>query len=152
MNVRLSAPSRKHSYLLHFIALLKMIASFSIKRYVLYTLAFAGLLRPVCCTASSGCGLANQTGGDFTIVSGGTTRQYRLNLPNNYNPNTATGLLLSYHGNSRTNIYQESLTAFSDPNVNPNLIAVYPQGLGVSTILAMHFQYPILLQIADPVS
>lgn len=69
---------------------------------------------------------------NHTITSGGRTRSYLLHIPSDYSPDTPTPLILSFHGNSRTASYQESLSQFSDPHFNPSWLAVYPQGLGNS--------------------
>ena len=121
-----------------------MVSSLSYSKYGLYALTFAGTLGLSYRHRSSGCGIPNQTGGDFIIKSGNVSRQYRLNLPVSYDPNTATGLLLSFHGNDRTNTDQESITSFSDDSVNPHYIAVYPQGLDVRITLAIQTRILIL--------
>lgn len=79
-----------------------------------------------------GCGKQHQTGQstDVTMTSSGTSRQYRIHLPSNYDTNNPAPVIISYHGNEQSMTVQESLTRFSDESVNPDMIAVYPQGLG----------------------
>lgn len=84
-----------------------------------------------------GCGIvhsslpgANST--VLTIPSSGGQRKFLVHVPSSYNIYKPTGVIFSYHGNSRTAQYQESLSRFSDPSFNPDHIAVYPQGLNNS--------------------
>ena len=84
-----------------------------------------------------GCGvshdsLAGANSTLFTISSSGGERQFLVHVPANYDADAPTGLIVSYHGNSRTASYQESLSQFSDPTFNSDLIAVYPQGINNS--------------------
>ncbi|KAF2173769.1 carbohydrate esterase family 1 protein [Zasmidium cellare ATCC 36951] len=65
----------------------------------------------------------------ITITSSGRSRTFLLHIPTNYNT-TARGLILSYHGRGKTAASQEQLSSFSDPYFNPDLLAVYPQGVG----------------------
>ncbi|CZT14543.1 related to poly(3-hydroxybutyrate) depolymerase [Ramularia collo-cygni] len=90
-------------------------------------------------TKSPGCGRALGTnirrGGtgqsnSLSITSNGVTRTFLLHIPTNYDVNDARGLVFSFHGRSRTAVSQEALSSFSDPYFNPDLLAVYPQGLG----------------------
>ena len=85
----------------------------------------------------SGCGidhasLAGANSTVFTIASSGGDREFLVHVPLHYDANNPTGLILSYHGNSRTMYYQESLSQFSDEQYNPDWIAVYPQGVNNS--------------------
>ena len=88
--------------------------------------------------SSQGCGLSLPgcltPGGDstsFTIQSSGGNRSYLLYIPVEYQINTPAPLVFSFHGNDRTSYEQEALSQFSDPTINNNYIAVYPQGLDV---------------------
>lgn len=66
------------------------------------------------------------------IPSGGTNRSYRIYIPSSYDSTTPTPLILSYHGATENARDQEKQSNFSNPFVNPDMIAVYPQGLNVS--------------------
>lgn len=87
-------------------------------------------------SGTPGCGidhsaLAGASSKNFTIESSGGTRSFLVHVPKNYESSTATGMVLSYHGNSRTAQSQEKLSLFSNRTLNPDWIAVYPQGVGV---------------------
>ncbi|KAJ6090186.1 hypothetical protein N7486_009001 [Penicillium sp. IBT 16267x] len=55
-----------------------------------------------------------------------TDRDYRLYIPSNYSPENATALYISLHGANRDMVKQERLSQFSNPQFNPDGIAVYP--------------------------
>lgn len=89
-------------------------------------------------TKSSGCGRA--LGGSITrggtgssnslsITSNGITRTFLPHIPTNYDVNDARGLVFSWHGRTRSALSQEALSSFSDPYFNPDMLAVYPQGI-----------------------
>lgn len=81
---------------------------------------------------ADGCGKSHNSGstnGPFTIQSGGIDRQYIIHVPSSYDPSSKTPLILSYHGRNRTMYEQETLSQFSDETLNPDMLAVYPQGL-----------------------
>ncbi|KAG6005767.1 hypothetical protein E4U21_007718 [Claviceps maximensis] len=82
-----------------------------------------------------GCGTKHTFAGstrEFTFDSNGHSRAYRLHLPSKYAADTATPLLLAFHGNGKNIVEFESETRFSDESVNPNMIAVYPVGFNGS--------------------
>jgi len=86
---------------------------------------------------TSGCGIAHSSllganSTTWTIASSGVERKFLVYVPSTYNAHQPTGVIFSYHGNSRTAQYQETLSRFSDPAFNPDHIAVYPQGLNNS--------------------
>lgn len=62
-------------------------------------------------------------------TSAGTQRTYLLHIPTNYSANTPTPLLFSFHGRSDTGSMQEQISQFSDESYNPNMLAVYPDGM-----------------------
>lgn len=88
---------------------------------------------------SSGCGKAVPSGmkkgglGSSNRISfkttSGTTRSFLLHIPTSYSVNSATGLIFSFHGHTQTGAEQERLSQFSDESFNPNMLAVYPDGL-----------------------
>ncbi|KAF7713578.1 Feruloyl esterase [Penicillium ucsense] len=55
-------------------------------------------------------------------------REYRLHIPTNYDKDKPTPLYFSFHGATRDMNEQESLSQFSNPEFNPNGIAIYPNG------------------------
>jgi poly(3-hydroxybutyrate) depolymerase len=73
-------------------------------------------------------GASHQT--EFT-QSDGTARTYLIHIPSNYDKNTPTPLILSFHGRGKNSSEQEGLSQFSNEDWNPNGIAVYPQGIKV---------------------
>ncbi|KEF56532.1 uncharacterized protein A1O9_06720 [Exophiala aquamarina CBS 119918] len=85
---------------------------------------------PGCGTSHSSLLGANST--SWTIPSSGSERKFLVHVPSTYNAHKPTGVIFSYHGNSRNAQYQETLSQFSDPSFNPDHIAIYPQGLNNS--------------------
>lgn len=58
-------------------------------------------------------------------------RDFAVWLPKTYSKNTATPLILSFHGNGKDMDYQATLSRFTEPSVNNDSIAVFPNGLEV---------------------
>lgn len=66
---------------------------------------------------------------DLSItLSGGDDRDYLLHIPRNYDENSPTGLIFAFAGRGSDNAHTESFTKFSDPDFNPDMVVVYPQG------------------------
>jgi hypothetical protein len=98
------------------------------------------LLIPSISAKSAGCGkelpvaqsppggASHQT--DFT-QGDGTARTYLIHIPSNYDKNTPVPLIFSFHGRRKNSSEQEALSQFSNENLSPNGIAVYPQGIKV---------------------
>lgn len=89
--------------------------------------------------SSTGCGsalpdgvVAGAPGTRITTTSHGIEREYLLHVPEGYDNTKQAPLYFSFHGAKRNVSEQEGLSQFSNPLFNPNGIAVYPQGLGVS--------------------
>lgn len=91
--------------------------------------------------ASAGCGQTPSLTSGFlndnqTAVtvsdSDSTSRRYRVFLPDSYDPNTPTPVILSYHGANRQIEQQVALDEFTTSFFNQNYIVVYLQGLSVS--------------------
>ncbi|PFH55325.1 hypothetical protein XA68_18576 [Ophiocordyceps unilateralis] len=81
--------------------------------------------------ASLGCGHDHDFAGssrNFSIQSGGRTRQYRLHLPSAYDKYKPAPLLLAFHGAGDNPVNFEQKTHFSDEHVNRGMIIVYPAG------------------------
>ncbi|KAH7305910.1 family 1 carbohydrate esterase [Stachybotrys elegans] len=82
--------------------------------------------------AQSGCGIPVDFPGQtrtFSISSSGGTRRFLVHLPSNYNPSTRTPVIVAYHGSGASATGFEPYVRFSQPAVNPNMIAVYPAGI-----------------------
>lgn len=89
--------------------------------------------------SKSGCGRSlpsEQTpGGDaakVTIESSGVERSYLISIPQEYSPDVASPLILSFHGGDRTAKNQLDLDQLSSPDFNTVAIVVYSQDLHVS--------------------
>ena len=90
-------------------------------------------------TKSSGCGNPLAPGlrkggtGDSNSLtfttSDGTKRTYLLHLPADYQPSYSHGLIFSFHGRTKNGTEQEGLSQFSNPQFNPHMLAVYPDGI-----------------------
>lgn len=114
-----------------------MFPSNSFRTYAFYALTFAGHLLPVSGSilnprGSAGCTKPHTGDGvskDFQVATNGGNRTYRIHLPISYNPNITAPLIISYHGHGEDMVQQEILSQFSNDAINPNMIAVYPQGL-----------------------
>lgn len=88
---------------------------------------------------TSGCGIARdfagQTHSGKTIESSGGTRSYDVYLPPNYDENTQTPLIISYHGNHGDSTKQRALDRLDNTTWNNDHITVWPNGVGVSHFL-----------------
>lgn len=87
--------------------------------------------------SSAGCGKSHQYLGETKereFESQGRTRQYLIRLPSNYDVNKPLPLMIAYHGRGRDPWDFEGDTRFSDESVNPDMIVVYPRGVGVSML------------------
>lgn len=89
-------------------------------------------------TKSAGCGKPlpaglkqGETGASnrLTITSSGVKRSYLLHLPRVYTPTNAHGLIFSFHGRGKDAKEQERLSQFSNYNLNPNMLVLYPDGI-----------------------
>lgn len=116
-----------------------MVSPAPLSTYGICFLGIAGYLLPVHGImlerrATAGCGKQHVTGQSTTVTmtSSNTDRQYLIHLPGSYDVNSPMPVIISYHGNTQSMYAQETLTRFSDESVNPDMIAVYPQGLGNS--------------------
>jgi poly(3-hydroxybutyrate) depolymerase len=88
-------------------------------------------LASLCTARSKGCGRNipcgfPEAGTSHNLTLPGTDRQYRLYIPANYDKNKPTPLYFSFHGATRDMLEEETLSQFSNPEFNPNGIAVYP--------------------------
>ncbi|KAF2463659.1 alpha/beta-hydrolase [Lindgomyces ingoldianus] len=70
---------------------------------------------------------------NFTLASplGGGERRYLLHLPKNFSPTNSkpSPMILAFHGFGQPTASIEQVTQFSDPEINEDYIAVYPEGL-----------------------
>ncbi|MEV8373289.1 PHB depolymerase family esterase [Kribbella sp. NPDC056861] len=74
---------------------------------------------------TAGCGKQAAPTGDYSLVSGGLTRTYRLHVPAKYNANKAYPLIVVFHGRGKTGAQTE---AFSDLSKLDAVVA-YPNGV-----------------------
>ena len=119
----------------------------SIKTCAFFALIFAGYLLPVSgdglrARDTAGCSKPHTVDGtsrDFNVLTNGRNRTYRIHLPSSYDPNTPAPLVISYHGHGQTMVRQETLSQFSNDAINPDMIAVYPQGLKGKVSTALPF-------------
>ena len=72
-------------------------------------------------------------------ASGTTPREYRIYVPESYNPDVPVPIILSFHGRGSDMEDQDQLSGFSNQSYGFEGIAVYPQGVPVS---AVHVQSP----------
>lgn len=101
-------------------------------------LAIGSIISLVHAVPSAGCGRAlpaGQTpGGASQVYNFNTTdnyqRRYRIYIPSTYNIGVARPLVFGFHGRSDTSANIEGQTRFSNPSVNPDMVAVYPEGYG----------------------
>jgi polyhydroxybutyrate depolymerase len=85
---------------------------------------------------SAGCGLFHKDKNHtVTITSGNVPREFLVHLPDTYDENAATSVILSYHGRGKTMREQQRISGLSNATLNPDMIAVYPQGCNVSDLL-----------------
>ena len=80
---------------------------------------------------SPGCGNIHNFAGltkNFTIKSGGRSRNYSLHLPSDYKHFKPASLILAYHGAGDDPAKMERVTRFSDKSVNRDMIVAYPLG------------------------
>ena len=125
-----------------------MISSHFFKTCVLYALKFTGPSlsvndRALVSGRTAGCSKPHVVDGvskNFQVSTNGGTRTYRIHLPRSYDPNTPAPLVISYHGHGQDMVPQETLSQFSNDAINPEMIAVYPQGLkGAVSRVSMDF-------------
>jgi hypothetical protein len=69
---------------------------------------------------SAGCGLFHKDKNHTVTITSG---------------NVATSVILSYHGRGKTMREQQRISGLSNATLNPDMIAVYPQGCNVSDLL-----------------
>ncbi|KAJ5570550.1 uncharacterized protein N7459_009980 [Penicillium hispanicum] len=65
-------------------------------------------------------------GSNTTLHLPGSDREYQLFIPASYNPLKPAAVYFSFHGASKNMFEQEGLSQFSNPEFNPDGIAVYP--------------------------
>lgn len=85
-------------------------------------------------TGTAGCGNSKHFIGKtraFDLQSNGTSRKYLIHLPNGYDKDIPTAALLAFHGRGSDSSKMEGVTRFSQHAINPDIIAIYPQGVEV---------------------
>ena len=56
-------------------------------------------------------------------------REFGIYIPGDYDKDVPHPTVLSFHGNGKDLTYQQHLSRFTEPDINPSMIAVFPQGL-----------------------
>ncbi len=90
--------------------------------FMKHTYTFLFLTIGLLCFSSA---LFGQSG---SFMHDGILREYNLHLPNGYDANTPTPLVLNLHGYSSNNLQQEYYTGFNQVSDINNFIVVYPNG------------------------
>ena len=124
------------------------------KAYACYGLTFAGHIFPIfgsiiSTRGSAGCGTPHTVDGashNHSVSTNGGKRDHRLHLPGSYDSDTPAPVVISYHGHGQNMVEQETLSQFSNDAINPNMIAVYPQGLKGKVSSSMLFLSQIRLR------
>lgn len=102
---------------------------------------------------SAGCGKLHEAAGETRSGSINSTccgdvtarRNYSIHLTSNYDPNTPTALIVSYHGAGETVKEHEEESQLSKVSYNHDMIVVYPEGVGVSTFsMSLNLDHRIL--------
>ncbi|KAJ5946135.1 hypothetical protein N7454_002974 [Penicillium verhagenii] len=83
-------------------------------------------------SAISGCGknipdAFPSPGSSKTLSLPDSDREYRIHIPKTYKNDTKTAVYFSFSGASRSGEEQEQLSQFSNPEFNPDGIAIYPE-------------------------
>ena len=92
--------------------------------------------------STSGCGKAlGDLSRPLSITRNGITREFLVHVPESYDKDRATGLILSFHGYGKDMWNQQEISRFNDSKFNPDMIAVFPQGLDVSPIRRKTLQH-----------
>ena len=66
----------------------------------------------------------------MSIISGGVTRTYRLQVPSKFDGTTPLPLVLSFHGYGQNAAYQERYSGLGELAERRGFILVHPQGVG----------------------
>jgi len=75
-------------------------------------------------------GLSTQFGTNGKIKSSGQTRKYLIHIPESYNPEQPTPLVISIHGFVQWPAHQQSMTGWNELADEFGFLAVYPKGTG----------------------
>ncbi|MCD6423949.1 MAG: hypothetical protein J7L35_00445, partial [Anaerolineales bacterium] len=75
-------------------------------------------------------GLSTQFGTNGQIISSGQTRKYLVYVPESYNPEQPTPLVISIHGFVQWPAHQQSMTGWNKLADEYGFIVVYPKGTG----------------------
>ena len=137
-----------------------MVSSNSFKAYAFYGLTFAGHVVPILGSivrtrGTAGCGTPHTLDGaskNHSVSTDGGKRDYRLHLPGSYDKDTPAPIIISFHGHGQNMVEQETLSQFSNDVINPNMIAVYPQGLKGTVSGTLSSFFPILPRSTVPLN
>ncbi len=75
-------------------------------------------------------GLSTQFGTNGRIKSSGQTRKYLIYVPESYDPDTKTPLVISIHGFVQWPAHQQSMTGWNKVADENGFLVVYPKGIG----------------------
>lgn len=75
-------------------------------------------------------GLSTQFGTNGKIISSGQTRKYLIHIPDSYNPENPTPLVISIHGFVQWPANQQSVSRWNDVADENGFLVVYPKGTG----------------------
>lgn len=75
-------------------------------------------------------GLSTQFGTNGRIKSSGQTRKYLIYVPESYDPDTKTPLVISIHGFVQWPAHQQSMTGWNKVADENGFLVVYPKGTG----------------------
>jgi polyhydroxybutyrate depolymerase len=75
-------------------------------------------------------GLSTQFGTNGKIKSSGQTRKYLIYVPESYDPDTKTPLVISIHGFVEWPAHQQSMTGWNKVADENGFLVVYPKGTG----------------------
>ena len=99
-----------------------------------------------------------QTTLDKIININGTSRSYRIYIPQMYTGNEAVPLIFNFHGYTSTNLEQEFYGDFRGIADTANFILIHPQGLNggsgtfwntFSTVVPSNYDYQFVSQLID---
>ncbi len=77
---------------------------------------------------SAGCGLTPPAGEDWSVDHDGKERAFRVELPNGYDPNAPTPVVVSLHGHLVSNNIHRLMTGFTPVAHQEGFVIVYPAG------------------------
>jgi len=80
----------------------------------------------------AGCGNTDYEAGNWTVNVGGTERRFVVRIPESYDPDTPTPVVLNFHGLTNDAAQQEALSEMTPLAEREGFVVVYGQGVGRS--------------------